>query len=60
MGWFVPQDRGFPSWIETDGDFSRITKSFDDSGISIILSRMGFLTNKSANQSKLNKEQFHK
>src|SRR5882724_6566148 len=42
MGWFFLQDGGLPSWIETHGDFPRITKNFDGSGSSIILSRTGF------------------
>ena len=34
--------RGSPSRIETHGTFPRIKEIFDDSGSSIILSRMGF------------------
>src|SRR5882724_692514 len=42
MRGFVPQDGGSPSQIETHGDLPRIKEIFDDSGSSIILSRMGF------------------
>src|SRR5882724_11808798 len=41
---FVPRDRGSSSQIETHGKVPRIKEIFDDSGSSIILSRMGFLT----------------
>jgi len=39
---FVLWDGGSPSHVETHGKVPRITKIFDDSGSSIILSRMGF------------------
>ena len=45
MGWFILQDEGLPRWIETHGDFPRITNNFDNSGSLIILSRTGFPTN---------------
>ena len=43
MKGFVPLDRGSPSRVETHGEVPIITRIFDDSGSSIILSRMGFL-----------------
>jgi len=41
---FIPQDGGSPICVETHGKVPRITEIFDDSGSSIILSIMGFLT----------------
>jgi len=34
--------RGSPGWVDTHGNIPRITKIFDDSGSSIILSRQVF------------------
>jgi len=39
---FVPQDGGSPSRVETHGEVPIITKILDDSGSSIILSRIWF------------------
>jgi len=39
---FILRDGGSPSHIETHGEVPRIKGIFDDSGSSIILSRMGF------------------
>jgi len=44
MRWFILWDGGSLGWIETHGDIPKITKNFDGSGSSIILSRMGFPT----------------
>ena len=44
MWGFVLWDGGSPSQIETHGEVPRITEIFDDSGSSIILSRMDFPT----------------
>jgi len=40
-----PAGWGSPSHIETHGEVPRIKGIFDDSGSSIILSRMGFQSN---------------
>src|SRR5882724_3352412 len=56
MRGFVLWDRGSPSRIETHGEVPRITGVFDDSGSSIILSRMGFPTQLKCNKVGIDKE----
>src|SRR5882724_13641569 len=53
---FVPWDRGSPSRIETPGKVPRIKEIFDDSGSSIILSRMGFLIQLKSNKVEIGQE----
>src|SRR5882724_8930414 len=53
---FVPRDGGLPSRIETHGEVPRIKEIFDDSGSSIILSRMGFPIRLKSNKVKISQE----
>ena len=56
MQGFVPWDGGLPSRLETHGKFPIITRIFDDSGSSIILSRMGFPTQLKSKKVEIGKE----
>jgi len=56
MQGFVQWDGGSPSWVETHGKVPRITEIFDNSGSSIILSRMGFPTQLKRKKVKISKE----
>jgi len=47
---------GSPSWIETHGKVPRIKEIFDDSGSSIILSRMCFPTQIQSKKVDISKE----
>jgi len=53
---FIPWDGGLPNQVETHGKVPRITKIFDDSGSSIILSRMGFLTRLKSKKVEISEE----
>jgi len=53
---FVPRARGSPSHIETHGEVPRIKAIFDNSGSSIILSRMGFPIRLKSNKVKIGQE----
>ena len=56
MQGFVLRDGGSPIWVETHGEFPRITKIFDDSGSLIILSRTGFTTRLKSKKVEIGKE----
>ena|SRR5882724_3254183 len=56
MQGFVPWDGGSPSRVETHGEVPRITEIFDNSGSSIILSIMGFLTRLKSKKVKIGEE----
>ena len=56
MWGFVPWDKGSPSRIETHGEVPRIKEIFDDSGSSIILSRMGFQIRLKSKKVEIGKE----
>ena len=56
MWGFVPWDGGLPSRVETHGKVPRITEIFDDSGSSIIPSRMDFPTPLKRKKVEISKE----
>jgi len=53
---FILWDGGSPSRIETHGEVPRIKEIFDDSGSSIILSRMGFPIRLKSNKVEIGQE----